>query len=513
MPTLAQLTAYHALPDDLVSRLDEVAHLEFHRLCVDSRQVQQGDIFVLLKSQNPKAVIDYSAIQSYLDALADKAVCVLSQIPRGDLVTNLPFVYVPDIRLYLGELVGASLQAVKAMELPTIIATTGTNGKTTISQLTAQLISHTGKKVAVMGTAGNGVLDNGVLSLSPATHTTPEVVQLQQAVYEFANQGVQVLSLEASSHGLHQHRLQGLPITVAIFSNLSRDHLDYHQDMDEYATAKARLFDQSYFRMLKYAIINSDDEFAPVMINKAKQMADKLTIWTYSLTDDKADFFAKDIRPSLTGVELVVHTPTGELSVHSPLLGLFNVANLIASIAAAMATGLSGDDIKQFVPRLTGAIGRMDRVPSQTGSFIVDYAHTPDALEQVLKSLKAHCTGKLWAVFGCGGDRDKGKRPLMTQVALSLADKVVLTADNPRSENPLSILKDMQMGMSCDDHYKTHIEPDRKTAIGYAVAQAKADDIVVIAGKGHETYQEINGVRYDFDDKQVLAQMIKQFGK
>lgn len=178
-----------------------------------------------------------------------------------------------------------------------------------------------------------------------------------------------------------------------------------------------------------------------------------------------------------------------------------------------MALGVSVDDIIAGVPNLQGATGRMDRVPSNVGAFIVDYAHTPDALEQVLTSLKPHCEGALWAVFGCGGDRDKGKRPLMAQAALRLADKVILTADNPRTENPNAILKDMQAGMSCEQHEKAEIEPDRKSAIEYAVQNAKPNDIVVIAGKGHETYQEINGVRYDFDDRVVVSEALAKFGK
>lgn len=490
--------------DDIKHLCNDVLHKPFNGFVLDTRQLQTGDVFVLLKSQTPNAIADYAQIQRYLDDIAHKAVFVLSEIPKNTLTTDLPFVYLPNIRQVLGDWIKLTLHNNTPLPLPTIIATTGTNGKTTISQLTAQLIAYTGRPTAVMGTAGNGILPN----LKAATHTTPDVLALHSSVHSFAKQGVHVLSLEASSHGLDQHRLQGLGVQVAIFSNLSRDHLDYHADMDDYATAKARLFDKAYFPALQHAIINSDDEYADLMIKTAKRCG--VSVWTYSLNDKAANFVAKKIAPSFDGVELMITTPKGDLIIKSPLLGRFNVANLLASIAAAMAVGLSLTDIAHAVPHLQGATGRMDKVASQSGLFIVDYAHTPDALEQVLASLKGHCTGKLWAVFGCGGDRDKGKRPLMTQAALQWADKVILTADNPRTEDPLAILNDMQAGITSD---KIHQEPDRRRAIGYAVEHAGDDDIVVIAGKGHESYQEIQGIRYDFDDKVVLRQMIDQFGR
>lgn len=502
----------------LQSPLQTVANLEFNNFAIDSRKVQKGNAFILLKSQNPNATFDLETLHGYLAQVNNKAVFVLSELDVSTIATqfDLPIVYLPHIRDYLGDLIAQSLQIQAPKRLPAIIATTGTNGKTTVSQLVAQLISHSGKKTAVMGTAGNGLIaENGDLNLVPATHTTLEVFNLHHAVYDFAKQGVQVLSIEASSHGLHQQRLQGLPIQVAIFTNLSRDHLDYHKDMDDYARAKAKLFDNALFPKLTHAVINLDDNFSELMVNTAKKS--DLTVWTYSLSDEKADFFAKTITPSLQGVELSIITPQGELNVTSPLLGRFNVANLLASIAGAMALNASLEQLQHAIPKLKGATGRMERVPSpdnsKQGCFIVDYAHTPDALEQVLTSLKSHCTGELWAVFGCGGDRDKGKRPLMAQVGLTLADRVILTADNPRTEDPNMILTDMQNGMRCEQHVKAIIEPDRRQAIEYAVANAKPNDIVVIAGKGHETYQEINGVRYDFDDKVVVSEALEKFGK
>ena len=220
----------------------------------------------------------------------------------------------------------------------------------------------------------------------------------------------------------------------------------------------------------------------------------------------------------MQGVEIALRTDfknkeTKSINIISPLLGRFNVANLLAAIAAAVALGISLERIADVIPQLQGAVGRMQRVPSANGCFIVDYAHTPDALSQVLASLKTHCKGQLWAVFGCGGDRDAGKRPLMAQAGLAGADKVVLTADNPRTEDPNLILQDMQAGMTSEQYQRTNIEPARQTAIEYAVKQAAPADIVVIAGKGHETYQEINHVRYDFDDSVILQHALKQAGR
>jgi UDP-N-acetylmuramoyl-L-alanyl-D-glutamate--2,6-diaminopimelate ligase len=498
MITLQAMMSALSLPESVRQLLNPVMNQPFGQFVVDSRQVSQGDVFVLLKSQNASDSLDLEKVAAYLAQVADKAAFVLSEIDVSALQSQfmLPIIYLPSIRDFLGSLIQTSLQQQHPTQLPAVIAVTGTNGKTTVSQLVAQLISQSGIKTAVMGTAGNGVLgEKGQPNLTPSTHTTLEVFNLHHAIDDFAKQGVQALAIEASSHGLHQQRLQGVPVNVAIFTNLSRDHLDYHTDMHDYAQAKARLFDKARFPTLTHAIINLDDEFSELMIEAAN--ASNLTVWTYSLTNDQADFFAKTILPSLQGVDLTLMMPQGELTVNSPLLGRFNVANLLASIAGALALsqsaamGLSVAQIQAAVPTLRGATGRMDRVPSTSSCFIVDYAHTPDALEQVLTSLKSHCTGELWAVFGCGGDRDKGKRPLMAQAGLRLADKVILTADNPRSEDPNAILNDMQEGMTCEQHYQAIIEPDRQKAIEYAVQHAKPSDIVVIAGKGHETYQDI----------------------
>lgn len=523
--------------------------LEFSRFVLDSRQLTSAndaelavlDAFVLLKSHTQP--IEKS--QQYAKAASKQAAFILTEIAPEALGYDAqntdyacPILYVANLRDILGSLIQISLLPASSLStinsaddilslLPQVIAVTGTNGKTTISQLIAQLCQFSNvtqlQNSAVMGTAGNGRLD----SLVQASHTTGDALAVQSFLRQMHDEKVDVLALEASSHGLDQQRLQGVPVTVAVYSNLSRDHLDYHPDMEDYARAKARLFDKAYFPQLTHAVINADDEFAPLMIETAKNSGVK--VWLYSLQADflennsiacDASFVAKSIEPSLGGVEIEVETSFGPLTLHSPLLGRFNVANLLAAVAGAMALGIELEAVPVLVSQLHGASGRMQRValdeqgsqPEQ-GVFIVDYAHTPDALTQVLTSLKSHCSGNLWAIFGCGGDRDKGKRPLMAQAGLAMADKVVLTSDNPRSEDPDMILQDMQQGMSEQQHAKTTVIADRKQAIQYAVEQATAEDIVVIAGKGHETYQEIKGVRHDFDDRLVLQQALIEASK
>ena len=543
---LQKLSTQKTLTESDSKQVNSVANTPFQQFRLDSRQLEPNDVFVLLKSHIPNC----QKSRDNLYQAAENAAFILSEIDPTALLSATsvsnhaditlpndstskaqqqlaalpcPVLYVPNIRDFLGTLIQARLQYQQPVTLPTVVAVTGTNGKTTISQLVAQLTQLTGMSSAVMGTAGNGRLG----ALVQASHTTGDALAVQQFLYQMGTENAQLLALEASSHGLDQQRLQGMPVSVAIYTNLSRDHLDYHADMAEYAAAKARLFDKAHFPALTHAIINIDDEHSQIMLDTAN--ASDLTVWTYSLEPSKsATFVAAEIKPSLQGVEITLRTDfgntdagntdfknkeTNSITIVSPLLGRFNVANLLAAMAAAVALGVSLERIAAVVPQLQGAVGRMQRVPSNDGCFIVDYAHTPDALSQVLASLKTHCKGQLWAVFGCGGDRDAGKRPLMAQAGLAGADQVILTADNPRTEDPNAILQDMQVGMTSEQYQRTHIEPARQTAIEYAVSQAAADDIVVIAGKGHETYQEINHVRYDFDDSVILQNALRQAGR
>jgi UDP-N-acetylmuramoyl-L-alanyl-D-glutamate--2,6-diaminopimelate ligase len=455
----------------------------FGGFSLDSRKVETGQIFIALTSfSQPEKTLQFAQL-----ALVRGALAVVSETDLG--LENS--IVVPNVRHVMGQWQKQYLQAVQAVNTARIIAVTGTNGKTTISRLIAELLMLQGKKCAVMGTTGNGILPN----LEASSHTTLDALQLQNALHGYAQQGAEFAAIEASSHGLEQGRLNGCDIEIAAYSNLSRDHLDYHGTLEAYAEAKSRLFK---FATLKVAIINIDDEHAQVMIEAAQSNPAQPKILTYSTTQ-KADYQVENIQYSLNGAYFKMITAEGEFEVNSPLLGHFNVENLVASLIAAEQAGFKLSDLIAVAPQLKGAPGRMQVIRDGERLFVVDYAHTPDALIQVLQTLKRHVSKDLWAVFGCGGDRDRGKRPLMTQAALDHADVALITSDNPRTENPEQIFADMKAGIDFSEH-RVHEIHDRREAIKFAVKQAQAGDIVVIAGKGHENYQEIDGVRHWFDD-------------
>ncbi|EOR02469.1 UDP-N-acetylmuramoyl-L-alanyl-D-glutamate--2,6-diaminopimelate ligase [Acinetobacter tandoii] len=455
----------------------------FQGFCLDSRYVQAGQIFIALNSlSQPEKTVQFAQA-----ALDKGAVAIISETELG----LSPSLVVPDVRHLMGTWQKQYLQAVSPTAALQILAVTGTNGKTTISRLVAELLMLQGQPCAVMGTTGNGILPH----LESSSHTTLDALQLQNALHGYAKQGAKFASIEASSHGLEQGRLTGCAIEIAAYSNLSRDHLDYHGTLEAYAEAKARLFQ---FTSLKVAVINLDDEYAPIMLAAAQANPAKPQILTYSMTQ-AADYQVQDIEYSLSGAHFSLMTTQGQFIVQSPLLGHFNIENLVASLIVAQQAGFDLAQLIATVPQLKGAPGRMQVIRDNARLFLVDYAHTPDALVQVLTTLKRHVEQNLWAVFGCGGDRDRGKRPLMTQAALNGADVVLLTLDNPRTENPEQIFADMKAGIDFSGHVVHEIH-DRREAIKFAVKTAQAGDIVVIAGKGHENYQEIEGVRHWFDD-------------
>ncbi|MFC6053001.1 UDP-N-acetylmuramoyl-L-alanyl-D-glutamate--2,6-diaminopimelate ligase [Acinetobacter sp. Ac_877] len=455
----------------------------FQGFNLDSRKVTTGQIFIALTSfSQPEKTVEFAE-----KALNNGAIAVVSESDLG-LKNNI---VIPNVRHLMGQWEKQYLLATQPLNLARIIAVTGTNGKTTISRLIAELLMLQGKKCAVMGTTGNGILPH----LEASSHTTLDALHLQNALHEYAQQGAEFAAIEASSHGLEQGRLNGCDIEIAAYSNLSRDHLDYHGTLEAYAEAKSRLFK---FESLKVAIINIDDEHANIMIDTAKSNPAQPKILTYSTTQS-ADYEVQDIQYSLSGANFKLVTAQGTFDVNSPLLGHFNVENIVASLIAAEQAGFALADLIVVAPQLKGAPGRMQVLRDAERLFVVDYAHTPDALIQVLQTLKRHVSQNLWAVFGCGGDRDRGKRPLMTQAALDHADIALITSDNPRTENPEQIFADMKAGIQFENH-TVHEIHDRREAIKFAVKNAKDGDIVVIAGKGHENYQEIDGVRHWFDD-------------
>lgn len=455
----------------------------FAGFSLDSRYIQHGQIFIALTSYSqPEKTLQFAQ-----SALEKGALAVVSETDLG-----LANVFIcPEVRQHMGQWQKQYLQATDPVQAAHVLAVTGTNGKTTISRLVAELLMLQGKKCAVMGTTGNGILPQ----LEASSHTTLDALHLQNLLHDFAQQGAEFVSLEASSHGLEQGRLNGCNIEIAAYSNLSRDHLDYHGTLEAYAEAKSRLFK---FPSLKVAVINIDDTYANIMLDDASSNLAHPKVLTYS-TSKAADYQVFGIKYSLEGASFHLKTVKGEFTVNSPLLGHFNIENLVASLIVAEQAGFDLKQLIAAVPKLKGAPGRMQVIRDEDRLFVVDYAHTPDALTQVLKTLKRHVENQLWAVFGCGGDRDRGKRPLMTKAALEQANPVMLTSDNPRTEDPEQIFADMKRDVDFSQH-DVHEIHDRREAIKYAVKHAQAGDIVVIAGKGHENYQEIDGVRHWFDD-------------
>jgi UDP-N-acetylmuramoyl-L-alanyl-D-glutamate--2,6-diaminopimelate ligase len=381
-----------------------------------------------------------------------------------------------------------------------IVGVTGTNGKTTVATMLYKLFTAMGFTCGLIGTVhikvGNTTVD--------ATHTTPDVITLFKLLQRMHQQGCTHVFMECSSHAIHQQRIAGIQFSGAIFTNITHDHLDYHKTFDEYIRVKKMLFDG--LSAAAFAISNADDKRGTIMLQNtaAKQV--------YYGLKNAADVKGKIIDNSLLGLQMMMN----QVEVHLRLIGEFNAYNSLAVYAAALALQQPADKVLLALSSITGADGRFDYMLSKSGILaIVDYAHTPDALENVLVTIKKFKKGfeNVYTVVGCGGDRDATKRPIMAQIACDYSEKAILTSDNPRTENPLAILQQMTANLSSSAKRRFVVVEDRKEAIYLAVEQAKKDDIILIAGKGHETYQEIMGVKYPFNDKEVVANAFNHFNK
>ena len=375
-----------------------------------------------------------------------------------------------------------------------VIGVTGTNGKTTCTQLIAQALDRPPRRCAVIGTLGYGfpgALDAGM-------HTTPDAVQVQRLLAGFADRGAHWVAMEVSSHALEQARVQAVAFAAALYTNLSRDHLDYHGDMERYAAAKARLFRASG---LKTAVINAEDEYGRRL---QASLDGGIRVLTYGLA--RGDVHARVLERRPDGLFLRALTPQGEVEIAAPLFGRFNAANLLAVLATLLALGLDAGDAAQRLCAVAPVPGRVERFkgPDDRPLVVVDYAHTPDALEQVLGELRAHTPGRLWCVFGCGGERDPGKRPQMGAIAERLADVVIVTDDNPRREPGDAIVRDILAGM----RRPARVIRERRAAVAAAVEAARADDIVLVAGKGHEDYQQVGEARLRYSDRDTVRALL-----
>ena len=452
-------------------------------IAIDSRKVIKGTAFVAIKGV---AQDGHEYISNAIELGAKVIVCENMPALQVDGITYIKVASTPEAVAFMAhQFYDAPSTKIK------LVGVTGTNGKTTIATLLFKLFSALGYTCGLVSTVQNQIGDQ----IIPATHTTPDAVSLNELLNTMVNAGCSHVFMECSSHAVHQHRITGLVFTGALFSNITHDHLDYHKTFENYIAAKKGFFDA--LPASAFAITNADDKRGEVMLQNTK--AKKLS---YGLKSS-ADYKGKILENALTGLVMLVN----EIEVHFRLIGEFNAYNLLAVYGAAVNLGIESNTALTTLSMLAGAEGRFDYVISNKQVIgIIDYAHTPDALENVLATIKKLRKGyeQVITVVGCGGDRDKTKRPIMAQTACDLSDKVILTSDNPRTEDSAQIIADMEAGLNTAAKRKYISIIDRKEAIKAAVAFAKPEDIVLVAGKGHEKYQDINGVKHPFDDKAIL---------
>lgn len=466
-------------------------------IAIDSRVVKNGELFLAYRG----LVVDGRDFIS--EAVNKGALAVLYEkygaLSEIKLSKNIPLIAVPDLRAKVG-LIAAKFYDYPARKL-NMIGVTGTNGKTSITQFIATILTNLGIKCGVIGTIGVGFPDN----LSPVVNTTPDPITLQRWLFDMVNQGAKAVAMEVSSQGLIQGRVNGIEFTTAVFTNLTRDHLDCHGTMANYGEAKKILFLR---HNIKHAVINADSEFGRGLIQELKNSVE---IYAYTITDVLLDkiptISAKDIKLNLDGVAAKITTPWGDGFLQSKLLGRFNLSNLLAVLTVLGIMQVAIGEALAKIAKLEAISGRMQVLGGNNKpTVVIDYAHTPDALEQVLMGLREYCHGTLWCVFGCGGERDRGKRQLMGKVAERLSDHVVITNDNPRTEDPKQIVADILQGLLCP--WAVEVEYDRMTAIAYAINHASTADVILLAGKGHEDYQIIGKEKLPFSDKEVATRFL-----
>lgn len=460
-------------------------------LGLDSRQVQPGDIFFAYPGEQSdgraywqQAVARGAAAIVYekSDGFVPPSSSVVS-IGLDHLATRLPAIAE---RFYQHPAAGM-----------TLIGVTGTNGKTSITHLLAQALTARGEPCGVLGTVGNGVWP----ALANSTHTTPDPLSLMRYLRAFRDQGCHAVVMEVSSHALMQNRLGNLAFQIGVFTHLTQDHLDFHGTMAAYAAAKARLFSE---HVTECAILNADDSAVTVMQTACRANVAVLEFNGHvdTRTTPRAAVHLLHHQALPQGFAVNIASPWGEIATTVPLLGLFNLSNILAVVAVLGRLGWSASTITQVLPSLRGVRGRMEWV-HQAPQVLIDYAHTPDALAKALRAARAHCQGRLWVVFGCGGNRDRSKRPLMAALAEQCADRVVVTEDNPRFEAPSQILEDIMAGFARP--HAVQVELDRERAIQWTLRQAKPNDCILLAGKGHECYIITQGQQRLFDERQVVA--------
>ncbi|HEY9822365.1 MAG TPA: UDP-N-acetylmuramoyl-L-alanyl-D-glutamate--2,6-diaminopimelate ligase [Candidatus Sericytochromatia bacterium] len=490
-----------AIPDLKVQMQHPALEAEVKGVCTNSHACQPGDLFIGM----PGTRVDGG--EFWESAIASGAVAALispqaaeKQPPSKAHSGESPCVITALDMTVACAHAAAAFYGYPAQQLK-LIGVTGTNGKTTTTHLIEFLLAHAQLPTALFGT----LYARWPGFNQTAIHTTPMPVELQHQLASAVAAGCQIGVMEVSSHALAQGRVMGCPFEVAVFTNLTQDHLDFHRDMEDYFAAKALLFNADYLQ--GRAVINIDDPYGQKLVGTSG--TDR--VWSYSVQQESADLWTSNLNYEPTGVSGMLHTPVGEVPFQLPLVGQYNLSNMLAAVGAVLHLGLDLESVVEALPQFSGVPGRMERVqikPEQDISVIVDYAHTPDSLENLLKAARPFIPGKMICVFGCGGDRDRTKRPKMGKIAAELADVAVVTSDNPRTEDPERILQDVLEGIP------SSVEPmvicDRAIAIRTAISQAKSGDGVLIAGKGHEDYQILGTEKIHFDDREQARDALQE---
>lgn len=483
-----------SLVDLLRGYCDIPAALNTHLsgIAIDSRKVKKGDLFI-------STATNKGEIEGHIcEALQHGANAILRDGSERCGVHedgNAVEVSMGGLSSCLGEIVSKFYRE-PSQDL-SVIGVTGTNGKTSVANYLASYLSTSEQKCGVMGTLGFGLVGEDIVETG---YTTPDIVEVHKNLALMRDAGAKVIVMEVSSHGLCQGRVDAVSFFGAVFTNLTREHLDYHGSMDDYAKAKQSLFKS---KGLRFAVLNRDDEYFSAF--KAA-IASDVDIRTYGVKNHSADISVLTKKYSASGIRALIKAPIGQVNLDSALLGEFNLCNLLAVIATATAMN-DLSELESRIARIQAVPGRMEVVKRPLKpSVVIDYAHTPDALENVLKSLRPLCDGNLKVVFGCGGDRDQGKRPIMAKITAALADEIIVTDDNPRGEPSDAIISDIMAGF--EDDSKVDVIKDRRLAIGRALEGAKESDLILVAGKGHEAWQEVKGSRHYFSDIETVRELM-----
>ena len=473
---------------DLLYGIKDAPPIKYNNICDDSRYVNKGTVFFAVKGLSSDGC-------DFIESAINSGACAVIYEPPYDLSnieTSIPIIAVDDLKLEIANIVSRHYES--SINEMSIIGVTGTNGKTTVSWLIHQGFKKIGYKSGYIGTLGYG-LEN--LNLNELT--TPSCMKLHKILSEFQNSGVEYVVMEISSHAIDQKRIEGINFNTVIFTNLSRDHIDYHGNMENYGETKAKLFLE---RQSKIKIININDSFGRSLIERVDEEVISTSIEPINIDKDKFISVTK-YETNGSGFDIDLKSSWGTFKTHVPLLGIFNIENVIQTIALFLSHGFSMSKIQTIIEGMKAPSGRMESVDMDNNHLLpkvlVDFSHTPDALKLSLQSIRDHYDGKIWCVFGCGGDRDRGKRKMMGNIAERYADYVIVTSDNPRNENPEKIISDILEGISS----KVETIVSREEAINFAIMNANKNEIILIAGKGHESYQKIGEETLEFSDHKI----------